>query len=241
MLKIITINDDEQTNKKIHNIIDKILMKYDFNYKYYNFNHDNKLEDFLKTKNKTTIYIINNSNDILDIISKIRNDYKQYNAFIFIININNRELKKQIIKNYPFNIKIINNIDNQEEVIKDCLNYILKALSNNDDVLIIKSEGTIRFIPYEEILYIEKQPNVKTLDIVTTTNIIPVNKTLKDLNSQLTKKFIQTHRSAIINKENVKEFNLKDNKIIFYNGQECNLISRNYKKIISKEVQKTTV
>ncbi len=241
MLKIVTINNDKEVETKIHDIINKGFMSYDFYYEYYSFNNDNKrLEQYLKEKHKPNVYIISDTNgNSKDILKKIRKQYKDHNSFIFIININNLNLKHTIEEEYPFNTKVINDKTSEYNSLLDCIKYIAQIHNSDDEnTLTIKSKGNIRRIPYEEIYYIEKEANTKKSIIVSSTENVPVNKPLNDIKKKLNEDFIQTHRSAIVNKNNVKRINIKEKQIIFQNGIVCSLISRSYKKDFKKMILK---
>lgn len=240
MIKIVTINSNQKDEKAIHKIIDKSFMKYNFYYEYYNFNHDNKrLDQYLKENHKTSVYfIIDNNGDSLEVINKIRNEFQQHYQFIFIININNINDINKINNDYPFNTKIIEDLNTSENDILNCASYIANIVNNKKDCITIKSEGFIKKIPFEEILYIEKEANSKNCIIVGISENYIVKKPLKYIMLNLSQDFVQTHQSAIININNVKKIDLKNKKIVFINGVVCSLISRGFHKDLKKIIVK---
>lgn len=240
MVKIVTINSNQPYEKDIHKLIDKTFMKYNFYYEYYNFNHDNKrLDNYLQKDDKTSVYfIVDENGNSLEVINKIRNKYQQHNQFIFVININNIKTQNIINNDYPFNTKIILDLNSSEKEISNCLDYIANIVNNRKDCISVKSEGFIKKIPFEEILYIEKEANSKNCIIVGTNDNYIVKKPLKDIMLHLSQDFIQTHRSVVINSSNIKKIDLKNKKIIFTNGVVCSLISRGYNKDLKKLICK---
>ena len=99
-------------------------------------------------------------------------------------------------------------------------------------------KGELFYIPYKDILYIEKSLNDNTSNIVTKSHIYNIRKTIKELEVELsnTIDFIKTHRSCIVNLKNVKHIDF-DNNIIKFANKEINLISRTHKKALKERLK----
>ena len=118
------------------------------------------------------------------------------------------------------------------------------TLSIAIDILIQKN--TFRFtsnqelhqIPYEEILYFEKNLNNNYLSIVTKKRIYTIKQSIKKIENILLPfpYFFKTHQSCIVNLKNIKKVDFVNNKIYFGNSCFTNLLSRSRKKLLKEKL-----
>lgn len=119
----------------------------------------------------------------------------------------------------------INKFENTEI---DLYNKLDKILTKSDIKKYIKIRGD--YITYtlehKSINYFETGGKNKIKVIGNYKNEIYIS--IKKLYKQLDSHFIQTHQSCIVNFDNVKEYRIKSNLIIFEDGEYTNLIARNF-------------
>ena len=84
-------------------------------------------------------------------------------------------------------------------------------------------------INIRDINYIAKAVGERKVIIRTKNKEYVVNKNFVEIQELLNDNFIQTHRSCMVNIDNVKEIDSSNNIIRFENGDETNLLSKSYK------------
>lgn len=230
MINIIIYEDEKKYREKYISTVLKVIGKTHYAYKIIEIDkYDN---NFINTVSKLTgkkIFIL----DIevpgmsgLDIAKDIRRS-GDWNSQI-IISSTHEQLKSIMITGRLLILDFISKYYNLEEELKEVLELALK-ISNNHKSLNFQYNGEIFQIPYDEILYIEKNNKDNNSTVVTKSKKIELNKKLcvleKDLDSNY---FFRTHRSCIVNINNITNIKLKDN-IICFNKQEINLLSREKK------------
>ena len=99
-----------------------------------------------------------------------------------------------------------------------------------------QKQGELFQIPYEEILYIEKNINDNSANIVTKTGIYQTRDTIQNLEKQFSNSefFFKTHRSYLVNIKNIKRINFDKGEIIFSNDGKALLSRSNKKKLKDK-------
>ena len=233
MIKFIIVGSNDIHISNYKYLIAKSLMRKECCYKYHKFNNDDKnLEKYIEANHQNNIFIIENKNEkeTVGIIDTIRNRYNDIESFIIIINFSDKNCLKSIESQFLYNTIILNSNENYNDKLIKTIDQITNCYENKKNCITFLSKGIVHQIPFLDILYIEKKPNTKLSIIHCKDEQINVNKTLTELSSGLDDNFIFTHRSALINKLNVKTIDFNENKIVFNNGEECYLLSRNYKK-----------
>ena len=82
----------------------------------------------------------------------------------------------------------------------------------------------------EYIIYIEKEQDSKRCIIHTEYGTFKAPYTLNAISKELDKRFLKVHKSLILNTDKIREYNTKENEVLFDNGITTNLISRTGKK-----------
>ena len=85
-------------------------------------------------------------------------------------------------------------------------------------------------------LHIEKEQDSKRCIIKTTYGDQAIRLTLNKVIELLDDRFMKVHRSLIVNLDNIREFDMRDNKITFKNNDYTHLVSRKYKKELMNRV-----
>ena len=121
------------------------------------------------------------------------------------------------------------------ERVNECINQALDIF-NCKKALIFQYNGEVHQIPYKDILFIEKNSDSNNSIINTKTKKIEINKTISDLEEILKDdRFIKTHRSCIVNINNITSFELNTSTVRF-NDKETKLVSRENKKILKEKL-----
>lgn len=133
------------------------------------------------------------------------------------------------------------NIDNIKTKIKDCL------LDVNEKYLAINSKITKNFIikhgerripiDYNEIIFFEISPNIHKIILHGKKRTLEFNGQLKEIESQVNKRFYRCHRSYLINLDNITYVDFNTLTVYMKNTETCP-ISIRAKKGLKKLLEK---
>ena len=134
-------------------------------------------------------------------------------------------------------LKFVSKVGNLELELKERILSVIRLLKENR-VLSFHYKGEGYFIPYDDILYIEKQLNDNSSYIVLNDREICIPKSICMLEKELDRSiFIKTHRSCLVNLKKIKHIDY-DNRIISVGNKSINLFSRSNKKILKDKFEK---
>lgn len=226
MIEFIIIDEDKKFLKLNRELIEKVLMNRDYTYKIYEYSDLNNIEI---TKDKYKIYIIDYNKKTLKMMNHIRNELNDWTSMILITSstkpdnlFNKRIMPIDIIikdKNYDYNLN-------------NCLLIALTNYDNRPNTIKYNYKNMYYNINLNEIIYIEKEKDNKRCMIKTKEDNYQILGNLNTIEKLLDKRFIKSSRSYLINMEQVKLYNTKDNIIKFKDGTEIYEVSRNKKKDI---------
>lgn len=243
MLQFVLLSSNKKNIRGYELVVDKLLMKEDTDYKYYNYTLlSDDLHEFIKEGESERIYLIEESDTIkaTDILEVIRNSYNDLNSFIIIIDKDAKIKRSYIEENYIVHTKVVNDVNKLSDILKQ----VIKAYKKKGNKLSYQYNGCFYNIDFSKILYIEKQLDSKICNIVCVENTYSINSSIKKMLEILNNDFVQTHQSAIVNLDNVQKIDFTNKIIEFINGEKTNLFSRSYKKkvkdVITKRCQKVT-
>lgn len=97
----------------------------------------------------------------------------------------------------------------------------------------VNEDSRIINIKLSDILFIETSSTPHKIRVHEENRQIEFYGNLKDMEQKLTPNFYRCHKSYIVNKNKISEIDLKNNKIIMVNGEEC-LVSFRYKRGLIK-------
>ena len=143
-------------------------------------------------------------------------------------------------QNVGFSKKILmlDFISKNSDIEQNLYDTLLVALEINSckKTFCFQKQGELFQIPYEEILYIEKNINDNSANIVTKTGIYQTRDTIQNLEKQFSNSefFFKTHRSYLVNIKNIKRINFDKGEIIFSNDGKALLSRSNKKKLKDK-------
>lgn len=243
MLHFVLISGNKKSIKGYELEVDKLMINEDINYKCYTYELlNNDLDNFIKEVENERIYLIEDSKSIsaLNLIKKIRNEYNDFNSFIIVLNESNNMNTTIIEEEYFIHTKVVKDIKKLNEILKQ----VTKVYSNKDKKLSYQYNGCFYNINLSKILYVEKQLESKTCNIICLDGIYKINTSIKKIKELLNDDFVRTHQSAIVNMLNVETIDFNTKIITFSDKTTTNLFSRSYKKkvkeVITKKCQKVT-
>lgn len=234
MINFIICEDNEYVRKINENIISKVTMSYDFNYKVYSFDKYNEnLKKLINTSSDKNIYILDlelPNKYGFDIVSEIRDiDWDS----IVIILTSHDEQEMTFLKQKLLIFDFISKFDDYEKRLTDTLNMIIKRL-NSSKMLSFMSNKELNQIKLDNILYIFKDYETNKIKIVTEDKTYLVRDSLINISKKLDSRFYQSHRACYVNLNRIKKVDFKNGIIYFNNDKSIDYLSRNYKKDLRK-------
>ena len=233
MINFIVCDDNKDFIKREKQVIENFMMKYDIDYKIYLFDeYDGKFDEVSTSDIGFKIYLLDiqtKNASGLDIARKIREEYDDWVSVIIIITAFN-EFKYEALGNRLYLLDFINKLNKCDDKLREDLERSLKHYNNRNKSLKYEYNHILKQVEFRHIIYIEKEQDSKRCIIKTTYGEQIINKTLTETLKLLDKRFIKTSRSMIINTDYIREYDIKENKIIFTNGDYTYQISRTMKK-----------
>lgn len=221
---IVVVEDNRILRKREIEAIRKALKNYDYKIVEYS-DFTKELKKLIQTPD-FKIYVLDiellNSSGI-DIANYIR-DYDDMSEIIMCSF--HYELEYKVLKS---KLKILDFVSKYDNAYVNLTNLILEVFNKHSrKVLKITDKGAILFIVMKDILYISKEKNTRKCVIKTFNNEYLVNKNLEEIKQELNSDFIQVSRNCIVNQNNVEEYNFKDSKIKFKNGEEIDVVLKSF-------------
>lgn len=239
MLRFIIVEDIKEFRERLSNIVNKVMMPYNFEYKISKFSEHNKeLEDIIARKNEQKVYIL----DIelpevsgLEIASEIRAEDID-STIIFITS--HPEFQNDIFYSRLLAIDYINKDRLWQDRFEKTIIYTMKNLDKKRILAFEFNHNSYR-IPIKDILYIEKvQDNQKCTINLDDGSKYEMISTIIDMKDRLGPSFFQSHKSCLINVEKIKRVNYTENTITFLNDETLYLLSNRNKKGLREYVAK---
>lgn len=221
---IVVVEDNSILREREIKAIRKALKNYDYKIVEYS-DFTKELKKLIQTPD-FKIYVLDiellNSSGI-DIANYIR-DFDDTSEIIMCSF--HYELEYKVLKS---KLKILDFVSKYDNAYVNLTNLILEVFNKHSrKVLKITDKGVILFIVMKDILYISKEKNTRKCVIKTFNNEYLVNKNLEEIKQELNSDFIQVSRNCIVNQNNVEEYNFKDSKIKFKNGEEIDVVLKSF-------------
>jgi two-component system response regulator AgrA len=236
MLNFIICDDNKVIRENVNKVITKLMLPTDIEYKVAEFEkYDKDFAQLIDRKTEKKIFILDvemNSHSGLDVARKIRE--KDWESIIIILTAH-YELAYEAFKNRLLLLDFLSKFDNYEHNLYEALKTALK-ISHNKKQLSFESKRTSYRIDFDEILYIFKDTENRKTVIKTFSKDYSVSLNLNEIEVMLPETFIKTHRACVVNSNNIKTVDFKENIIVFKNGEKINLLSKNYRKEVKKYV-----
>lgn len=238
-MNFIIYEDEKEYGMRYKNVIHKLLGSLTLNYKIV------EISEYSDSCQQTLDEIDGNKVYILDIevpgksgleLARTIRKTGDWNSPIIIVT-SHDEFKTV---GYTAKILMLNFISKDSNLEQDLYETLEVALEINlaNKALRYTNKGELYHIPHQDILYIEKSLNDNISNIVTKNKTYNIRKTIKELEQELAGNvnFIKTHRSCIVNLQNIKHIDFENNIIAFIN-KEIDLLSRSNKKALKERMK----
>ena len=230
MLEFIICDDNKEFLLKVENLVNKVMLKKDIDYKIFKFiDFDKKFMDKMNKKENPRIYILDielPSCSGISIGRQIRkNDLESQIIFLT----GHEELGGILLRKDVNFFAFINKFEDFEIRLKRNIELSLATL-NKRNFLEIKDKKAYYRLSLNSILYITRDSIERKTIIYTDNNKHVVNKPLKEIEKDLDDRFVKSHRACIVNKDRVVEVNYKNRSVIFDNGNKMDFLSKKYKE-----------
>lgn len=238
MINFIIYEDDKITQKEYIKMINKIVLKQDISYQIIKINsYNDSTISLLKNLDGKKIFIIDievPGKSGLEFAREIRNN-KDWSSPIIVCT-SHKELKntgfasRLLMLDFIYKDKLL--LNNLEKSIEVAIGIINCHKSYN-----FRHNSEYYQVPYENILYIEKNLNDNYVTIFTKRSKYTVKETIINIFTILNdKRFLKCSRSCIVNTDNILAIDFINNTIDF-GGISTDLISRDGKKALRNFVK----
>ena len=236
MINFIIYEDNKEERQEYISVILKLIGKMKYAYQIieipkYDKNTMNTINNLIGKK----IFIL----DIevpgktgLDLAREIRKNGDWTSQMIVVTN--HEQLKATTLTAKMLMLDFISKYYNCSEELSKSLELSINIL-NQHKSLNFQYNGELFQIPYNNILYIEKNVDDAYSTIVTKNSKVIIKKTITSLEKDLSDetKFFRSHRSCIVNLDNITSVELKD-CIIKFGKHSTNLLSRDKKATLKQ-------
>lgn len=237
MLSFIICEDNKEHLTRFCNIINKVMMPYNFEYKINKFTQYNKdVEEIINKAGDTKIYIL----DIvlpgvsgLEIASEIReNDSESIIIFITA----HKDYRDDIFYSRLVAMDYIPKDQFSVERLESTVKYVVEKLENKKELTYVYKNNTYR-IPHKNIVFIEKMPDKQKCIIHTASgDKFERNCTVNAFREVLGPNFYKSHKACIVNLDQIKSVDYSIPKIVFKNNEETDLLANRKKKDLKNHV-----
>lgn len=237
MIKFILCEDKKEDMEVFNRTVVRTMMNYDIDYKIYKFNgYNEELKKAIHDNSDFKIYLL----DVemkgitgLEMASEIREDDGE-SKIIFItahpecandIFYSRLEAMDYILKGYRYDERV-------EQSIKHIIDKRYK-----EETLTFTYNYVRTILKYKEINYIEKVPLCNKCKIALSDGDTKyIFDSIKGLKKQLGPSFFITHKSCLINLQNIKEVDYANSIITFRNGDKTDLLAPRARRELRKIV-----
>lgn len=232
MIKFVIVDDDVKEIEHVSNLIHEIT-------------EDAKIISFSKItsglkaeienvdEHKVYILDIELANKVSGItIAKLIREVDWVSEIIFITN--HDKMFESAYRNVYGVFSFLEKFHEFDKRFKKDVRAILKR--NFDNQMFKHNASNAEFsLYYRRILYIYRDTEERKLIIVTATNKYKVSMTIQEMLDHLDQRFVQCHRSCIVNKDHVEVKNYKEGYFILDNGEKVYLLSKMNKKLMEND------
>ena len=238
MIKFMICDDNEEALNKANRAVTKVMMQCEMEYKVYRFTkYNSELKSLInEDEGNIKVYIL----DIelpgisgLEIASEIREtDYKSIVIFVTA----HSECQNDIFYSRLQAMDFISKYRRYQERLEETLNLVLANIYRQK-TLEFNYNHTFYRILYSEITYIEKvQSQGKCLIHLLNKDEKYITTSLAKLEKELKPIFYQTHKSCLVNTDNIKQIDYATSTIHFKNGDKTDLLTQNARKGLKEYV-----
>lgn len=237
MINFIIVDDSCLWLEQISSIIDKIMIKNNFEYNkkiFKEYNEEFNAYSKLKLENKVYVLDIRTATkNGLDIAREIRKD--DSNAIIIFLTAH-EEYSSKILKSMLEVFCLISKQDDVEQELEQSISKILTRVKEDKEIIKLEENISIHAIPLARILYITIDGKKRKAVIKTDIREFTCKKTLKYFESEYPDILVRTHKSCLVNINRTINFDFKEQKIYFNNKKTVELLSKKYKDKIKEKI-----
>lgn len=240
MLKIFICEDNNEYRKEVEKIIENILIieNYDIEIKKI-YRESNEILNSIDRVNETGIYFldIDLGTDIngIELASKIR-EIDPTGFIVFITTHGEMSWLTFKYKVEAMDYIIKEEVENLNEKLHECIKEAIKRYEINKDenkIFVAKSRDKVIRVQYEEIMFFETSQTIHKVKLHSVNRQVEFYAKMKDLEKEVGDKFVRCHNSYLINKDKIKEIDIKNRTITMSNGETC-LVSDKGMKLLRK-------
>lgn len=239
MINFIICDDEQELRKITKDKVIGFMMNYDIDYKIHEFScYDSKFEQIASKDSGFKVYFLDiktNKGSGLDAARIIREKYEDWNSIIIIMT-SYSEYKYEALSSRLMLLDFVNKLDNYDKKIREDLEISMKYYDKKYNTLDYEYNHTYYKIEYRHIICIEKEPDSKRCIIRTKDGEQLIPGTLNSVYERLDDRFLKTHKSMIININEIAKYEIKSNKVTFKNGDYTHLVARDKKKELISHV-----
>lgn len=233
MINIVVYGRSGPFMKKNINCIRISLLRYDLDYRISKFDVYTDMLDRIIKSNSKKIYIIDvTSCDAFDVALRIR-EY-DYDSIIILVSSDNRD-NINLFKDRLMVLDLVCYDNKYEDRLIDDIDVAVSIIDKHKE-FVFKYKRVLYKVPFCEITYIEKEPDIKRCIIHTIKNNYVMTGTLNYIMEQLNNDFVRTHQSCIVNLNNIKRIEFSSNMIIFKNDDKTDMLNIKMKKEIKNMI-----
>ena len=235
-MDFVVYEDEKEFRKQTVDVITKLMIKSDLDYSIKEFDkYNDKLNKIIES-GIPKIYILDieipNSKSGLDVARKIRE--KDWNSIIILVT-SHVDMGYDALKAQIMVLDFISKFNNCEENLTQVLKIALSKIDNKK-VLVFKSCGITSRVYTDDILYVLKDTVDRKCIIKTLYGEFSISLTMNEMIEKLDERFYLSHRSCLVNTEQIRVVNWRTGIITFKNGDSIDYISRDKKKGLKEYV-----
>ncbi len=235
MIIFVIYEKEKNTEVAFKKIISNLMTNVKEKYEIHTFtNPTHEMEKMIQCSGKK-IYLLNKELNGLNMAKQIRDLGDWHSPIILLTNEEATENLKnrKLLTLDTINIKEMN----KQQIIAD-IKLALHILKQHPSFKFFYNNEYYQ-IPYDDILYFEKDLNNNYVSIVTTDTTYRIKESIKKIELKLINKsfFFKTHQSCIVNLQKIIKIDFKAN-IIYFKKIKTNLLSRNKKKELKERIEK---
>lgn len=238
MINFIIYEDDKITQKEYSEVINKFMMNKDVQYQITKINfYNNTTMSLIKSLEGKKIFVIDievPGKSGLEFAREIRNNKDWTNPIIICTS--HKELKNT---GFASRLLMLDFISKDEHI----LNNLEESIEVAFEILNCHKSYNFRYngeyyqIPYESILYIEKNLNDNYATLFTKRSSYTIKDSIINIFSLLNdERFLKCSRSCIVNTDNILSIDFINNTIDF-GGTSTDLVSREGKKALKEFIK----
>lgn len=232
VIRFIIVDDSKQMQQQIKKIVIKALINDNVETKFLFFSkYCNELQKAIEDTSIRTVYLLDvdleDKNTTGIDIGKIIRKYDWDCELIFLTNHDN--YFEKVYRTIYNVMDFIEKFDHMESRLTLAIKEI--SAQKYDKAMFTYENRQINMQIYlKDILYIEDTD--RKLNIYASHNKFCVNLTICQMLAKLDKRFVQVHRSCIVNDDQVELYQWNKGSFILKNGKEVLLLSKKYKENI---------